>query len=174
MATARDYNRIMRKAWDGVPNEQMFNVWPRHAASYCRAMYKKATGRKLHYDIRFGSGNRRTWTRNGVLTVNPDQGWHDINHDFTHWIERRTTGEAHSDHHLQLEREGALMIRRRFLTEGPEPKVEKPKRDLVAERAARVDAGIDRWEKKLKRAQTALKKLKRKKRYYERALSQRA
>lgn len=174
MATARDYNRIMHKAWDGVSTQQVFNVWPRHAASYCRAMYKKATGRKLNLPIRYGTGNRLTWARDGVLTINPSSGWKEINHDFTHWIERRTTGDAHSDHHLQLERDGAQMIRRRFLTDGPEPKVEKPKRDLVAERAKRVDANIERWEKKLKRAETALKKLRKKKRYYDKALAERA
>lgn len=173
MATANDYNRIMRKAWDGVPNSQMFNVWSNHAESYCRAMYKKATGRKFPYKIRIGSGNRRTWVRSGVLTVNPDQGWHDINHDFTHWIERRTTGDAHSDNHLQLEREGAILIRRRFLTDGkPEEKPKPTTRDLQEKRAASVERRILSWERKAKRAANALSKLRKQKRYYDKVLSE--
>lgn len=173
MATANDYNRIMHKAWQGVPVEQVFNVWENHAASYCRAMWKKATGRKLTAKIRFGTGNRYTWIRNGVLTINPSAGWKEINHDFTHCIERRTTGDAHSDTHLELERQGAELIKRKFLTEGPQPEKPKPTtRELQEKRAAQVEAGIERWEKKLRRANNALKKLRKKKRYYDKALSQ--
>jgi len=172
MATANDYNRIMRKAWADVPNEQMFNVWPNHAASYCRAMWKQATGRKLQWKIRIGTGNRRTWVNRGVLSVNPDQGWHDINHDFTHFIERRKTGDAHSESHLYLERDGAELIRRRFLTEGKPPEEPKPtKEDLQTKRAASVDRRIIQWERKQQRATNALKKLRKQKRYYAQALS---
>lgn len=174
MATANDYNRIMRKAWEGVPNEQMFNVWPKHAQSYVRAMWKKATGRKLsRWKIRMGSGNRRTWVNRGVLTVNPDQGWHDLNHDFTHLIERRTTGEAHSDRHLELERIGAELIRKRFLTVGKPPeKVAPTTQDLQQKRAVSVERRITLWEAKLRRSQNALVKLRKQKRYYDNVLSQ--
>lgn len=172
MATANDYNRIMHKAWQDVPNEQLFNVWESHAASYCKAMWKKATGRKLTAKIRFGTGNRYTWIRRGVLTVNPSAGWKEINHDFTHCIERRTTGDAHSDKHLERERYGAEMIRKRFLMEGPQPEKPKPTTlDLQQKRAASVETRIVTWERKAKRAQTALSKLRKQKRYYEKTLS---
>ena len=106
------------------------------------------------------------------FTVNPAQGWHDINHDMSHFIERRKTGGAHTDQHLRLERNGAALIVKRFLMDEPyvEPKKE---RDFVAERAGRVDANIQRWETKLKRAANALKKLKKKKRYYDNVLAER-
>lgn len=173
MATANDYNRIMHKAWEGVSVEQVFNVWENHAANYCRAMYKKATGRKLKVKIRFGTGNRYTWIRRGVLTINPSSGWKEINHDFTHCIERRTTGDAHSDTHLELERHGAELIRKRFLTEGKPPEKVKPTtRELQQKRAASVERRITLWEAKLRRSQNALVKLRKQKRYYDTVLSQ--
>lgn len=172
MATANDYNRIMRKAWEGVPNEQMFNVWPNHAVSYVKAMWKQSTGYKLKWKIRIGTGNRRTWVRGGVLTVNPDQGWHDINHDLSHFIERRTSGDAHSDNHLENERRGAELIRKRFLTTGkPDEKSKPTTLDLQQKRATSVETRILKWERKAKRAQNALSKLRKQKRYYEKALS---
>jgi len=50
----------------------------------------------------------------------------------------------------------------------------KKGRDHVADRASRVDAGIKRWDAKLKRAANALKKLKQKKRYYDKVLTERS
>ncbi len=172
MANASDYNRIMRKAWDGVPAQQMSNVWKRHAASYVRAFWKSQTERKFRWKIRLGTGNRRSWLQDGVFTVNPDQGWHDINHDLSHFIERRTSGDGHGEGHLERERLGAQLIRRRFLEEEPEPVIKKAPVDLIAKRAASVDTRIEKWEKKLKRATAALRKLKKQKRYYVKKLSE--
>lgn len=172
MANASDYNRIMRKAWDGVPAQQMSNVWKRHAASYVRAFWKSQVGRKFLWKIRFGTGNRRSWLRNGVFTVNPDQGWHDVNHDMSHFIEQRKGDGGHGDVHLERERLGAELIRKRFLEEGPEPVIEKSPVDLIAKRSASIDTRIEKWEKKLKRATAALKKLRKQKRYYVKKLSE--
>lgn len=169
MATAEDYGRVMGKAWDGVSGKQMRNVWPTHAKSYIRAFWKSQTGRKFPYKIRIGSGNRDTWLSSGVFTVNPDQGWHDINHDMSHFVHRRMTGKAHAGGHMSRERDGAALIRKRFLEEGPPPV--KPKENLIEKRAASVDRRIVGWEKKLKRAKTALKKLKKQKRYYVKKLA---
>ena len=104
-----------------------------------------------------------------VFTVNPDQGWHDINHDMGHFIERRKSGGAHTDQQLRLERNGANLIVRRFLETEPPP-LKKAKPNMIEVRASRVDAGIKRWEAKLRRASTALKKLKKQQRYYQKAL----
>jgi len=174
MPTARDYELVVEKVWrEGSTPEQRRNVHPNHAKSYVRAFWKQETGRKFPWKLRVGSGNRRTWRDSYGFTVNPDQGWHDINHDMSHFIERQKTGGAHTNQHVRLEGAGARLIVRRFLSD--EPYVDKKKeRDHVAERAARVDAGIKRWDAKLKRAATALKKLKRKKRYYDKVLAERA
>lgn len=174
MPTARDYNRVVEKIWDEQSTlHQRNNVHPNLAKNYIRAFYKQVMGRKFPYkNIHIGSGNRRTWTDSKGFCVNPDQGWHDINHDMSHWLERRVTGKAHSDHHLRLERDGAALICKRFLRD--EPYVE-PKKDvdLVAKRAASVDARIKKWETKLKRATTALRKLRKQKKYYDAKLAER-
>ncbi len=168
MPTARDYNRVVEAIWKPIPFEQMQNVWPTHAISFVRAMWKAEVGTKFRWKIRIGTGNRRTWLHSGVFTVNPEQGWHDINHDMGHFIERRKSGGAHTDSQLKFERNGANLIVRRFLETEPSPKKDKP--DMATVRAARVNAGIKRWEAKLRRASTALKKLKKQQRYYEKAL----
>lgn len=129
---AQDYNRILKKAWTGVTPEEKKNVHRRHAATYVRAMHKKWLGKKLTMPIKYTSGNRDTWvrwdrkTQRQTLFINPEEGWRHINHNFTHWLERAKTGLAHSNGHLEMEREGATLIRRRFLTLDPDPDV-KPK-----------------------------------------------
>ena len=168
MPTARDYTRVVEAIWKPIPVEQMLNVWPTHAASFVRAMWKAEMGTKFPWKIRIGTGNRRTWLHSGVFTVNPAQGWHDVNHDMGHFIERRMSGGAHTDSQLRLERNGANLIVRKFLETEPPPKKEKP--DMVTVRAARVEAGIKRWEAKLRRASTALKKLKKQQRYYQKTV----
>jgi hypothetical protein len=163
-----EYDRLVESIWKEIPPEQMRNVWPTHAISYVRAMWKAETGRKMRWKVRIGTGNRRTWLQGGVFTVNPQQGWHDINHDMGHFIERRKTGGAHTNGQLNLERNGARLIVRRFLETKPPPQKAKP--DMVTVRAVRVEAGIKRWEAKLRRASTALKKLKQQQRYYQKAV----
>jgi hypothetical protein len=174
MPTARDYELAVESVWNEKSTAaQRRNVHPNLAKSFVRAMWKQEMGGKLPWRIHIGSGNRRTWMNDYVFTVNPDQGWHDINHDMGHFIERRGSGGAHTDNQVRLEAAGARLICRRFLRD--EPYVDPKKgRDHVAIRAVQVDAGIKRWDAKLKRAATALKKLKRKKRYYDKVLTERS
>ena len=172
MATAKDYIRVMGKAWGDVSPEQMRNVWESHAKSYVRAFWKQEIGVKFSWKIRIGSGNRNTWLQGNVFTVNPKAGWRDINHDMSHFIHWRKTGLSHKGNHMSVERDGAQLIKRRFLESGPKPKKAKPEVSVVAKRAASVDRRIVGWEKKLKRAKTALKKLKKQKRYYVKKLAE--
>lgn len=171
--TPEDYNRTVEKIWSEQSTvAQRRNVHPNLAMNYIRARYREVFKKKFPYRFHIGSGNRRTWATYGTFTVNPDQGWHDINHDMSHWLERRLTGDAHSNQQLRMERDGAALICRRFLRD--EPYVEPKKQlDKVAIRAGQVDANIKRWEAKLKRAANALKKLKTKKRYYDKVLAER-
>lgn len=60
-----------------------------------------------------------------------------------------------------------------FDEDDPTPTPQDRKRpDLVRQRHADVIAAQERWTRKLKRAQNALKKLRARRRYYERKLSQ--
>ncbi len=173
MPTARDYELAVESVWNEKSTAaQRRNVHPNLAKSFVRAMWKQEMGGKLPWKLRIGSGNRRTWMNDFVFTVNPDQGWHDINHDMSHFIERRGSGRAHTDNQVRLESAGARLIVRRFLRDDPYVDPKKG-RDRVAERAARVDNGIPRWESKLKRAVNALRKLKKQQRYYDKVLAER-
>ncbi len=173
MPTARDYELAVESVWNEKSTAaQRRNVHPNLAKSFVRAFWKQEMGGKLPWTLRVGSGNRRTWMNDFVFTVNPDQGWHDINHDMGHFIERRKSGGLHTDYQVRLESAGARLICRRFLRD--EPYVDPKKGcDHVVDRASRVDAGIKRWDAKLKRAANALKKLKKKKRYYDTVLTER-
>lgn len=51
---------------------------------------------------------------------------------------------------------------------------EEPTRDVVSERAARVSALLEKWQRKLKLAQTKIKKLRARQKHYQRKLSQRS
>lgn len=52
----------------------------------------------------------------------------------------------------------------------PQPAKVKPERDLRAERHKKLLARLSKWESKLSRAETAIRKLKRQIAYYERSL----
>lgn len=140
MANKADYERVISKAWEGVPLDLRANVWRKHALAYCRAMWKQNLGVPLPWRHRFGSGNRDTWLSNQVLTINPDQGWYYLNHDFSHLVECIRVGTAHSDRHLEVERAGVELIRKRFLTLGPDPDVHVPKKRTTPVRTWRVIA----------------------------------
>lgn len=171
--TPEEFNRVVESIWkEQSTPAQRRNVHPNLAKNFIRAFYRQVMKKPFPYKLRIGTGNRRTWCRWGVFTVNPDQGWHDINHDMGHWLERQLTGGAHTNQQLRFERDGATLICRRFLSDEPYANT-KPEKDVQVVRAARVDANIKRWEAKLKRASNALKKLKTKKRYYDKVLAER-
>ena len=137
--TPEEFNRIVESIWkEQSTPAQRRNVHPNLAMNYIRARYREVFKKKFPYRFHIGSGNRRTWAEYGTFTVNPDQGWHDINHDMSHWMERRLTGEAHSNQQLRFERDGAALICRRFLRD--EPYVE-PKEDSRCTGAACSQSG---------------------------------
>jgi len=129
------------------------------------------------YEFKLTSGNRYTWTRRGVFYVNPAQhqwgvgnGWQTIVHNIAHWAGRKLyPGAKPHDHRTAfIERKLAEHVVNSGWLDGKlkrEPKP-KPEIDRVALRAARVEASIKRWESKRKRADNALKKLRRQQRYY--------
>jgi hypothetical protein len=129
------------------------------------------------------SGNRYTWVYRGELHVNPDRaemtgrGWVALVHDLSHFAHRRLNPgvRPHSGTHARLELSMIKEVIKRGWLFGSLKKPEKPqpeKRDERAIKFLRVEAAIILWERKLKRAQTALKKLERQRRYYARSQAQ--
>lgn len=156
------------------------------ACKAVRRLWRKFLGAPCPYELRITSGNRTTWKSSSptvmrgrrvpTFNVNPEQGWRDLVHDLSHWFHRKLYPKKnpHNPLHAHLEAEmiahvvasgwldGALKSR-------PAPKV----RDVVAERAARIEERIAAWEAKERRARNALKKLRPRQRYYQRKLAER-
>ena len=128
------------------------------------------------YKFKLTSGNRYTWVRNGVFHVNPskgewniDRGWPTMCHDISHWANYRLfRGKPHTAQHAFIERKLAEHVVKSGWLDGKlkRPEKAKPPVDLQAERAARIAARIVTWERKRKRAETALRKLRRQAKYY--------
>lgn len=121
------------------------------------------------------SGNRRTSIRRGVIYVNPTghfyEGWKDIVHDLSHWTHRRfwPRESGHAPRHSYIEKTMIEHVVTSGWLEGALRRPEKPIPNIKATRAARIAARIKSWEAKKKRAENALKKLRRQAKYYENA-----
>lgn len=120
------------------------------------------------------SGRRVTWCRGGTWVVNPDEkrwgrsgGWGEIVHSVSHWAHRRfwPKEKPHAHRHVWLENELTDFAVANFLA-GQLARPETPKPDPKAARAARVAARLAAWEAKARRAENALRKLRRQARYY--------
>lgn len=119
------------------------------------------------------SGSRYTKMSSGTWYVNPNGrhfgGWLDIVHCVSHWAQRRfwPRERPHGPRHVYLEKLCAEYAIANFL-DGQLASRAKPKakRSPVEARAARVAAALKRWTAKKRRAETALRKLKKQERYY--------
>lgn len=165
------------------------------AVTACKRLYRFAMGRPFQGRVQVTSGNRRTWIRRGVLIVNPDEGsgpprcfvdgvpvrrgggWHEIVHSMSHYCANRLYSRkvrGHSSQHAFLEKQMIdKVVSSGWLTgalKRPE-RPAKPRADVREVRAARVVARIKKWQARRKRAETELRKLRQKARYYEKALA---
>jgi hypothetical protein len=140
--------------------------------------------RKFAGKFQLTSGNRRCWTRRGVFYVNPDNqsfgsgfaGWKGIVHDISHWAGRRLfpKHKPHDPRHAYLERQLAELVVSDGWLDGKLKRPEKAKptiEDVKRKRYEATKAALERWERKEKRARTAIRKLELRKRYYEKQLS---
>lgn len=123
------------------------------------------------YSFKLTSGRRYTKLRRGVWYINPNLqghwGWHEIVHSISHWARRHYWPQAdgHGALHAWLEKELADYAIKNFLDGKLVRSVEAPV-DKIAVRTARVAARIRAWEAKKRRAETALRKLRKQERYY--------
>jgi hypothetical protein len=97
-----------------------------------------------------------------------DKGWPRLVHDLSHRLGRLQfpRERPHGPHHAAIEREMIEWVLAQGWLDGklkPKPQVKQP-----VDRAAHARAMLARWETKLKRTETMLKKWRRKVRYYER------
>lgn len=141
----------------------------RAARGICRAFGKVALGGPSQlYPVRFTGTARRCWI-SPHETTGHYKGWGRLIHDLSHRIfeRRHPTFRPHDGGHATLEREIAEYVVRAGWLDGRLKSKQKPKPDVRAVRYQRVCERLDRWQAKLRRAQTAIRKLSRAKRRYD-------
>lgn len=171
MRTSDLYTRT-NDSWQAKPHE-LPKLTGQEAVSAVKRLYRKATGRAFKGKFKVTSGNRRTWIWNGVYVVNPDQGWHDIVHDVSHLCHRKINrGEKpHSPRHARLEKMLIEHIISNGWLDGALKREEKPEPPKSEIRVERLKARLERWLRIERRAATAIKKINRSLRYYEKKAS---
>lgn len=149
---------------------------PQEAASAARRLYRLGMGKSFKGKVKVVTGNRHTWIRSGTLFVNPNGkhfgGWKDIVHGISHYVHHRKFPN-HKPHdgrgtHAFIERAMIEHIVNSGWLEGKLRRPEKEAPSFRAIRKQRVDDKITAWERKLRRAETALRKLRKQKAYYQR------
>lgn len=162
----RDKYETMNTAWPDV----LPKITGQEAIAAIKLLYRFAGVKIGKRKWIITSGNRRTRSYFHEYHVNPDQGWRLIVHHVSHATNRRLnpTHEAHAPSHLQLERAMISFVVDQGWLDGRLRKSEKAKPDVREVRALRVAARLKSWEAKLKRAENAIKKLRRQSAYYER------
>lgn len=149
---------------------------PQEAMSAARRLWRLAMKRPWRGKVELTTGNRYTRIRRGVLYVNPDHcgmGWHQLIHSLSHRCAFRLYPgkKPHSPQHAFLEREMIAHVVRSGWLDGKLRRPEKPAPQVVDVRQQRQQRVLDRiakWEAKRKRAETALRKLRRQRAYYAR------
>lgn len=175
MTTAREMYARIDAEWPATTPPM--TDW--EAVRAASRLWRWARGEACPYPIVATSGNRRTRTLRGTLYVNPAStdhhggGWKSFIHELSHVLDLER--KAHSKHHAQLElrmvrevlKRGWLdgRLKREQKPMGPETRAEKLQAARVIE-LQRIEAGIERWEAKARRAETALAKLRKRQRYY--------
>ena len=180
--------RAMRKArdpeiWDRLVNERFGTTHPilseQESLLAAKKLYRHATGKSFTGKIKLTSGNRYTWVRNGVMSVNPDKreaqarGLRALIHDISHYCHGKMHPQdsAHSVRQARLEGKLVEFALSRGFTEGAlkkEAPEKKAKPDLVCQRYARMVSRRDKWAAEFARAKRLLAKAEREVREYER------
>jgi hypothetical protein len=137
------------------------------ALSAIKVLWRVGSGRpfKDFRKLKLTSGNRRNHFYRSGWIINPDRGWHGLVHSISHRIEG-----SHGTRHAGLEKTLIEYVISHGWLDGKLKRETKEKapRDLKTDRHARVLAKLKSWESKRRRAETAIKKLKRQSKYYER------
>lgn len=161
------------EVWDALVNSK-FEGQPilsaEESVAAARKLYRHAMGRTWTGPVRVVSGNRYTWVRDGVLSVNPDKrefhtrGLRSIIHDLSHYCHSRLHPKdaPHSRRQARLEAKMAKFAIDRGWHEGKpvrtvrakaeQAEAPKPKVDVVKVRYQRIVARRDKWAKEMERA----------------------
>jgi hypothetical protein len=183
-----DYTMTVKSAYDPIDiHTAAPGLWPQtippltapEAERAVRRLWRFAMGQTLEMPIKFTSGNRYTWVHNYEVRVNPGRGWRHLIHDLSHlFVSRANYNEKpHSKFHARFEAKLVKEVIKRGWLEGKlrdAPKPPPPPVQLDDKRREKLDRLQQRalaWERKQKRAERALAKIRKQARYYERVLN---
>lgn len=126
--------------------------------------------RKVDWKWKLTSGNRRNHLYQIPRIINPDAGWHSLVHSCSHWVHSKVhpTWEQHQLHAITEKHLIEYVLKNGWL-DGKLKRPEKPKPviDHRALRKQRAEQALERWQRKAKRAETAIRKLRKTLRYYQ-------
>lgn len=140
--------------------------WPKPLPKLTDAEARRSARRLFRFvgltcpsEVRIVTGNRHSWVRGGVLSLNPSRGWDYHVHLLSHWFHRKLQpGEKpHAKTHARLERRLIREVARRGWLDGrlrdwaKTPAVKAVDR---AEQASKLAAKLAHAEQMQKRAIT--------------------
>lgn len=177
IANTERYARVNRM-WPEI----MPPLTEQEARAVVKRLWRMATGETFpkRRRICFVTGNRRNRLYWDVVDINVDPhrcglyGWKWLVHSISHWTWRaKNRGKVYEDHGTGHASHEAWLVHEvvsRGWLEGKlkRPEKVKPPRDLKAERHRRAVEKLAAWQRRKKRAETAIKKLTKQVRYYER------
>lgn len=135
-----------------------------------RVLFRLVIGRKFRGKL-VVKHQGRSYMHPAKIVGNARRGWHDVVHDWSHqahgYLYPNETG--HGPHQAFIERKMVEEVVKRGWLTGRlnKPKPEKSKPDVRGQRQAAVLKKLAKWQTRLKRAKTAIKKLEKQKAYYE-------
>lgn len=184
MTNAQSRTRRDPGLWDRMVNDKFGGTQPilsgEESIAAAKKLYRHAMGRAFTGKVELTSGNRYTWVKYGVMSVNPDKrerhtrGMRSMIHDLSHYCHYRLHpgDKPHSIRQLRLEAKLVKFALGRRWHEGalakPEKVVaEKAKPDLIKQRYQRMINRRDKYAKELERSKRLLAKASREVRAYE-------
>lgn len=166
MTTIAEWYKRVEAAWpSNVPA-----LTADEAVKAARRLYRFTMKRTWMGPVEVTSGNRYAWIRRGVMVVNPEHGWKGLVHLMSHAFHNRINDDKpHSRSHARLELKMIKEVIKRGWLGGilqPEPRPTITPQDSARMRVERIDVLLGKWESKQRRAENAIKKLTRQRKYY--------
>ena len=175
------YDKYVNSEWKKIYSEtsqkELFIPSDQEAVTGCKRLFRKFMGYSFKNKIKIVRGNRYTWIRGGIMYINPNEkrwngfgGWAEIVHSLAHYIGDEKFDEGHSTKQLWLEvKMTRYVLKNKFHlgTLKSKPRKIPIVKDVDVVKLENIEKKLARWTTKLKRANTAIKKLNKKKKYYE-------
>lgn len=160
-------SRVTIRKW----YERVNSTWPAEvppltkdeAIRAAKKLYRFVRHETFRGTVTVTSGRNYSRAARYSIVVNPDRGWRDLIHDLSHWLCR----DRHGGSHARVERRMIKEVLKRGWLEGNLKSTPKAIVRPVEKRYSNAVNNLKRWRSKLKRAETAIKKLERRVKYYE-------